>query len=63
MQGVAAAIFDLIGSSVDYHRRVDKIDKIFSTMDTNRDGVISFVEFQQYCNTNTNIRNTIIYFP
>ena len=63
MQAVAAAIFDLMGSSVDHHKRVDKIDKIFSAMDTNRDGVISFVEFQQYCNTNTNIRNTMIYFP
>ena len=63
MQAVSEAIFNLLGSSADHHKRELQIDKIFTAMDANRDGMVSFVEFQEYCNANTSIRSTMLYFP
>ena len=63
MQSVAEAIFDLMGSSAAQHKRVHQIEKIFLAMDANRDGLVSFQEFQHYCNENPSIRDAMIHFP
>ena len=63
MQNVSEAIFDLMGSSAAHHRRVIQIDRIFSVMDANRDGLVSFMEFQQYCMGNKSVRDALIHFP
>ena len=62
MQNVSEAIFDLMGVSASHHRRVHQIDKIFKAMDRNNDGLVSFIEFTDYCMKNEVVRDSLITF-
>ena len=39
------------------------VDKVFETMDTNSDGQITIEEFVNYCNTHTEVRESMSVLP
>ncbi|XP_059081262.1 uncharacterized protein LOC131879074 isoform X2 [Tigriopus californicus] len=65
MLKVTDAIHELMGSkntsnTLDAHINVDRI---FETMDLNRDGLISMEEFVQYCTSTTEVRESLEVLP
>ena len=48
---VTDSIYDLVGAEIHPKVKSQNVEKVFASMDINKDGVISLDEFVVYCNT------------
>ena len=48
---VTDSIYDLVGAEIHPKVKSHNVEKVFASMDINKDGVISLDEFVVYCNT------------
>ena len=48
---VTDSIYDLVGAEIHPKVKSHNVEKVFTSMDINKDGVISLDEFVVYCNT------------
>lgn len=66
MLDIVTAIYDLLGKyaepSIDEHTARDHVERVFETMDTDCDGVISIEEFMERCRTDENISQSMAMF-
>ena len=49
---VTDSIYDLVGAEAEGRTRLQIVEKVFSGMDTDRDGLVSREEFVEYCSRN-----------
>ena len=49
---VTDSIYDLVGAEDEGRARLQIVEKVFSGMDTDRDGLVSREEFVEYCSRN-----------
>ena len=49
---VTDSIYDLVGAEAERRTRLQTVEKVFSGMDSDRDGLVSRDEFLEYCSRN-----------
>ena len=57
---VSESIYDLMGSEAPADK---KVDKLFTRMDLNGDGIVSKEEFVSYCINTNNVRQSMEFLP
>lgn len=61
---VTDSIYDLVGESGAHPRlQMQSVEQVFSSMDTNRDGVVTEEEFVKYCTTNRHFSSNLLVLP
>ena len=49
---VTDSIYDLVGAEAERRARLQTVEKVFTGMDSDRDGMVSRDEFLEYCSRN-----------
>lgn len=49
---VTDSIYDLVGAEAERRTRLQTVEKVFTGMDSDRDGMVSRDEFLEYCSNN-----------
>ena len=49
---VTDSIYDLVGAEAERRARLQTVEKVFTGMDSDRDGMVSRDEFLDYCSRN-----------
>ena len=60
---VTDSIYDLVGAEVPAKVKVQNLERVFGSMDSDKDGVISLEEFTVYCSTNTHVLDSLAVLP
>ena len=60
---VTDSIYDLVGAEIHPKVKSHNVEKVFASMDINKDGVISLEEFVVYCNTSNRVTGSLAVLP
>ena len=60
---VTDSIYDLVGADIPPKVKTQNLERVFSNMDTDKDGVISLEEFTIYCHNNQGVLTSLNVLP
>ena len=60
---VTDSIYDLVGAVIPTRVKIQNVERVFGSMDTDKDGVISLEEFTIYCSNNQSVLNSLNVLP
>ena len=60
---VTDSIYDLVGAEIHPKVKSHNVEKVFTSMDLNKDGVISLEEFVDFCNSSNRVTGSLAVLP
>ena len=60
---VTDSIYDLVGAEIPARVKHQNVERVFASMDQDKDGVISFEEFNYYCTNTNNVLDGLGFLP
>ena len=60
---VTDSIYDLVGAEIHPKVKSQNVEKVFASMDINKDGVVSLEEFLIYCSASSRVQQSLAVLP